>query len=527
MPDGTSVAGYSSNLFSTFNAAFGSAAAWQDQILRAAQVWAQQTNINFRVVSDNGAPQGSGPDQQGAPGFGDIRIGGYAFGDSTLAYGDQPPPVNNFSIAGDITFNTGQVFNIGSTYDLFTVAAHEFGHALGLGHSTTSGAVMYPTYMGLKSALTADDIAGIRSIYSNNNARSYDAYYGAPTPNNSIANAADLTSIINPVALTGTVPNLDITTTAEMEYFKFKAPANTSGTLEVNVQSQGLSLLSPSMTVYAANGVTVLGSDSGLHQDGTTLTVTVNGVTPGTLYYVKVRGADTTAFSTGRYGLALSFTGSAPPTIASANTTLANGSPLSGGGGMADSPGADSFPDIDNPVRLPAPTGVFPVVQMNAGAKLLTPENAPSGLGSLRTLLSGSAFPGRDPAKPFETMPLLASGEDAGPTPEGHSDPARPLEQPAQPPSPEVESVGNATWKAPAGRGEDEFRVSNACFAALGGKSENSDPADHELGRTNLDSAALRVLAVLAVAPAGWSTPSANRLGRKTQKPQINTDKHG
>ena len=50
----------------------------------------------------------------------------------------QPPPANNFSVAGDMTFNTGQSFNVGSTYDLFTVAMHEFGHALGLNESSVS-----------------------------------------------------------------------------------------------------------------------------------------------------------------------------------------------------------------------------------------------------------------------------------------------------------------------------------------------------------------------------------------------------
>ena len=89
-------------------------------------------------MPDDGAPEGSGADEQGNPGFGDIRIGGYNFGSSTLALTYQPPPANNFSIAGDMTFNTGQSFNIGSTYDLFTVAMHEFGHALGLNESSVS-----------------------------------------------------------------------------------------------------------------------------------------------------------------------------------------------------------------------------------------------------------------------------------------------------------------------------------------------------------------------------------------------------
>jgi len=80
MPDGTQLSAAvgsptTSNLFSTFNSKFGSTTAWENQIIKAAQVWAQQTNINFVVVPDNGAPSGSGNNQQGDPGFGDIRIG--------------------------------------------------------------------------------------------------------------------------------------------------------------------------------------------------------------------------------------------------------------------------------------------------------------------------------------------------------------------------------------------------------------------------------------------------------------------
>ena len=84
-PDGTNLGSSVSNLFASFNARFGSVSAWQNQILKAAQVWAQQTNINFAVVPDNGAPTGSGNYQQGDPGFGDIRIGGFNFNSSALA----------------------------------------------------------------------------------------------------------------------------------------------------------------------------------------------------------------------------------------------------------------------------------------------------------------------------------------------------------------------------------------------------------------------------------------------------------
>src|SRR5262249_17558323 len=45
MPDGTNLGGVTSNLFATMNAKWATAV-WQKEILRAAQVWAQQTNIN-------------------------------------------------------------------------------------------------------------------------------------------------------------------------------------------------------------------------------------------------------------------------------------------------------------------------------------------------------------------------------------------------------------------------------------------------------------------------------------------------
>jgi hypothetical protein len=447
VPDGTVLAvgqggNITSNMFATFNNIPGitSPSQWQNIILKAAQSWAAQTNVNFAVVSDDGSDAGSGNYQQGASNFGDIRIGAYNFGSGNtwLAGTFYPPPVNNYSIAGDVSFNSAYSFFIGSTYDLFTVAEHEIGHALGLGLSSSIGAVMYGTYEGAVAGLGSDDIAGVQSIYG---ARTKDSYDGG-SGDNSFSTAANITSTIDPNALTSVINNLSITspvnsqdkvTTADTAYYKFTAPSNSARTMSISVQSAGLSLLSPVLSVYNSS-YSLLGTVNGKGQYGTTLTLNLN-VTPGATYYIKVAGADNTVFSTGEYALTLNLGTGANPTVPLPNTQVLNGNPLQSGGGQP------MFADPNTPPagHLQAPsTAVANALEITgAGGPITTvvPVRTAAIVTAITAAQAATASAPLSPLPPSAVRhdTLIAPSDQLG-------------DQPTAPPSDETEtpSVGDA-----------------------------------------------------------------------------------
>ncbi len=82
-----------------------------------------------------------------------------------LAHTFYPAPPNPEPIAGDMHFDDDEHWQVGADIDLFAVALHEMGHALGLGHSDKPGSVMYPYYSRAQT-LTAEDIAAIQQLYA-------------------------------------------------------------------------------------------------------------------------------------------------------------------------------------------------------------------------------------------------------------------------------------------------------------------------------------------------------------------------
>lgn len=128
------------------------------EIARAFEVWSRHSDLSFRVKLDD-------------PVHIDIRFeeGEHGDGDpfdgpgGTLAHAFFP------LYGGDAHFDDSEKWTLNTKVgtNLFQVAAHEFGHSLGLSHSDVKTALMAPFYRGYvpNFRLDPDDIQAIQALY--------------------------------------------------------------------------------------------------------------------------------------------------------------------------------------------------------------------------------------------------------------------------------------------------------------------------------------------------------------------------
>ncbi|KAJ1113501.1 hypothetical protein NDU88_001743 [Pleurodeles waltl] len=129
-------------------------------VQKAFKVWSNVTPLRFTRIYDD---------------ISDIEISFVAgdHGDNSpfdgpgefLAHAFDP----GYGEGGDVHFDEDETWSKGTDgTNLFLIAAHEIGHALGLAHSKDPGALMFPFVVNVNTKdfqLSQDDINGIQSLY--------------------------------------------------------------------------------------------------------------------------------------------------------------------------------------------------------------------------------------------------------------------------------------------------------------------------------------------------------------------------
>ncbi len=295
-PDGTKALNESSSLFGSLEPQIPNSE-WQTILLHAIQTWSEVANVNVGLVDDSGSPFGSPGLTQSDSRFGDIRVGAFPMID-VLAEAIPPDPILVDSLAGDIFLNTHAGFD---PVTLYGVALHEVGHALGLDTSDDPLSVMHGPF-DHRTSLSESDIAAIRSLYGT---RSADIHEGR-TGNDISKNA---TRIKYNSGFDGSAPLVifgDITTRNDIDNYFIPVLDTYSGPVSIRLQTEGISLLAAKLSVFDSRG-NLVESRSGAGAKGDIIELMLPNVSPSDKYYLKVESADGSAFSVGRYGLAVSF----------------------------------------------------------------------------------------------------------------------------------------------------------------------------------------------------------------------------
>ncbi len=235
----------------------------QAELLRALAEWSKYAAVDFSEISNATSTRtvnflfGSGSHGDNYP---------FDGAGKTLAHTFYPSPPNPEPLAGDVHFDDSESWHVGADTDLYSVALHELGHALGLGHSDTAGTVMYPYYRRA-TTLTGDDIAVLRSLYAARSTTTTDTTPAAAVPLALVISspAASSTTTATTVTLSGTLSGGTVPW-----QLTWSAGGGTSGT----ATAQSNWTIADIPLNPGANAITVTATDAAGRSTAASITVT-------------------------------------------------------------------------------------------------------------------------------------------------------------------------------------------------------------------------------------------------------------
>ena len=178
------------------------------QLVRQAfDIWAAETPLTFTETNNRAAADIEIAWARGNHGDGDPFDGP----GQVLAHATFPNPFVPGGVILHFDDDERWVNSASQNVDLLTVAIHEIGHNLGLGHSDDPNAIMFASYRGPRRTLGADDIEGIQTLYGINEdvpaMPDPPAADETPAPSPQQDSDGDGISDIEETLMTGTDPN--------------------------------------------------------------------------------------------------------------------------------------------------------------------------------------------------------------------------------------------------------------------------------------------------------------------------------